>query len=157
MPNAETKSKDKIRMDATRSTWILMAVAAAFFAALTAIFAKIGVSGVNSNLATAIRTSVILVLAWGIVLATGEYRAMGEISQRTWIFLVLSALATGASWLFYFAALQRGPASVVAAIDKTSIAMVLVLAALVLGEPFTWKTAIGGLLVVGGALLIAWK
>ncbi len=144
-------------MDAARTTWILMAVAAAFFAALTAIFAKIGVSGVNSNLATAIRTTVVLVLAWGIVLATGEQRAMGEISQRTWLFLVLSALATGASWLFYFAALQRGPASVVSAIDKTSIAIVLVLAALFLGEPFTWKTAVGGLLVVGGAILIAWK
>lgn len=144
-------------MDATRSAWILMAVAAAFFAALTAIFAKIGVSGVNSNLATAIRTTVVLVLAWGIVLATGEQKAMGEINQRTWLFLVLSALATGASWLFYFAALQRGPASVVSAIDKTSIAIVLVLAALFLGEAFTWKTAVGGLMVVGGAVLIAWK
>lgn len=145
-------------MDALRSTsWILLAIGSAVFAALTAIFAKIGVSGVNSNLATAIRTAVVLLLAWGIVLATGQYKELGSISQKTWLFLILSAFATGASWLLYFAALQQGPASVVGAIDKTSIAFVLVLAAIFLGEPFTWKTALGGAMVVGGALLVAWK
>jgi transporter family protein len=145
-------------MDVLRNaSWILLAVGAAFFAALTTIFAKIGVAGVNSNLATAIRTVVILLLAWGIVLATGQYKELGAISQKTWLFLVLSAFATGASWLLYFAALQQGPASVVSSIDKTSVAIVLVLAAIFLGEPFTWKTALGGAMIVGGALLVAWK
>src|SRR5690606_10012364 len=119
--------------------------------------AKIGVSGVNSNLATAIRTVVIVVMAWGIVAATGEYAELRTISQRTWVFLILSGIATGLSWLFYFAALQRGPASVVSPIDKTSLAMVIVLAALFLGEPLTWKTALGGTLAVIGAIVVALK
>lgn len=144
-------------METIRNSWVLMAVLAAFFAALTTIFAKIGVSGVNSNLATAIRTVVILMMAWGIVAATGEYGELRTISQRTWIFLILSGIATGVSWLFYFAALQRGPASIVSPIDKTSLAMVLVLAALFLGEPLTWKTALGGSLVVIGAIVVALK
>lgn len=139
------------------ASWLLLAVGAAFFAGLTAIFAKIGVEGVNSNLATAIRTAVVLLLAWGIVLATGQHKELGEISQRTWLFLILSALATGASWLLYFAALQQGPTSAVAALDKTSIAFVIVLAALFLGEALTWKTVLGGALVVAGAILTAWK
>lgn len=144
-------------MDAYRHGWLLLAFLSALFAALTTIFAKLGVRDVPSNLATAIRTVVILLLAWGIVFATGEVAGLRSVAQRTWIFLILSGVATGLSWLFYFAALQRGPASLVAPIDKTSLAMVLVLAALFLGEPLTWKTALGGGLVVAGAIVVAWK
>jgi transporter family protein len=144
-------------MDMLRSNWLLLAVLSAFFAALTTIFAKIGVRDVPSNLATAIRTVVILILAWGIVVATGEVQVLGSVTPRTWTFLVLSGVMTGLSWICYFAALQQGPASVVAPIDKTSLAMVLVLAALFLGEPLTWKTVLGGGLVVLGAIVVAWK
>lgn len=144
-------------MDVLRSNWLLLAILSAVFAALTTIFAKIGVRDVPSNLATAIRTVVILLLAWGIVTATGEIAALRTVSQKTWLFLILSGVATGLSWICYFAALQKGPASVVAPIDKTSLALVLVLAALFLGEPLTWKTAMGGSLVVAGAILAAWK
>ena len=140
-----------------RSNWILLAVLSAFFAALTTIFAKIGVRDVPSNLATAIRTVVILFLAWGIVFATGEVTGIGSVTQRSWLFLILSGVMTGLSWIFYFAALQRGPASVVAPIDKTSLAMVIVLAAIFLGEPLTWKSVVGGGLVVLGAIVVAWK
>ncbi len=112
---------------------------------------------IPSNLATAIRTVVILLLAWSIVVATGEVSGLRSVGQKTWLFLILSGLATGASWLFYYAALQRGPASLVAPIDKTSLAMVLILAALFLGEPLTWKTALGGGLVVLGAIVVALK
>lgn len=144
-------------MDIPRNGWILFAVLSAFFAALTTILAKIGIRDVPSNLGTAIRTVVILLLAWGIVLATGEVAALRTVPQKAWLFLILSGLATGASWLFYFAALQRGPASVVSPIDKTSVAMVIVLAALFLNEPLTWQTGLGGLLVVAGAIIAAWK
>jgi len=144
-------------MDTTRSAWIILALLSAFFAALTTILAKIGIQNVPSNLGTAIRTVVILLLAWGIVFATGEVNGLSSVSQRAWIFLILSGIATGLSWLFYFAALQRGPASVVAPLDKTSLAMVLVLAALFLGEPLTWKTALGGGLVLLGAIVVALK
>ncbi len=144
-------------MESARSVWLLFALLAAFFAALTTFLAKIGIRDVPSNLGTAIRTVVILLLAWGIVFATGEVNGLRSISQRALLFLILSGIATGLSWLFYFAALQRGPASIVASVDKTSLAMVLVLAALFLGEPFTWKTALGGSLVVLGAIIVAWK
>ncbi len=144
-------------MDATRYGWILFAVLSAFFAALTTILAKIGVRDTPSNLATAIRTVVILLLAWGIVIATGEVNAISSVPRQAWLFLILTGFATGISWLFYFAALQRGPASVVSPIDKTSVAMVILLAALFLGEPLTWKTALGGTLVVAGAIVAAWK
>ena len=144
-------------MEFIRSNWLLLAVLSAFFAALTTIFAKIGVREVPSNLATAIRTVVILLLAWGIVTATGEIAALRTVTQRTWLFLILSGVATGLSWICYFAALQKGPASVVAPIDKTSLALVIVLAALFLGEPLTWQTALGGALVVIGAIVAAWK
>jgi transporter family protein len=144
-------------MDFFRSNWLMLAVLSAFFAALTTIFAKIGVRDVPSNLATAIRTIVILLLAWGIVLATGEVTGLGSVTQRSWLFLILSGVMTGLSWICYFAALQKGPASVAAPIDKTSLAMVLVLAALFLGEPLTWKTALGGGLVVLGAIVVAWR
>lgn len=144
-------------MDLIRSNWLILAVLSAVFAALTTIFAKIGVRDVPSNLATAIRTVVILLLAWGIVTATGEIASLRTVTQRTMLFLILSGVATGLSWICYFAALQKGPASVVASIDKTSLAMVIVLAALFLGEPLTWKTALGGGLVVLGAIVAAWK
>lgn len=144
-------------MDPTRSSWLLLAVLSAFFAALTTILAKIGIRDVPSNLGTAIRTVVILLLAWGIVMATGEVNGLRSVSQKAWIFLILSGVATGLSWICYFAALQKGPASVVSPIDKTSVAMVLVLAAIFLGEPLTWKNALGGAMVVLGAIVIALK
>jgi transporter family protein len=144
-------------MDLIRSNWLLLAVLAAVFAALTTIFAKIGVRDVSSNLATAIRTVVILLLAWGIVAATGEMAQLRTVTPQTWLFLILSGVATGLSWICYFAALQKGPASIVAPIDKTSLALVIVLAALFLGETLTWKTALGGGLVVIGAIVAAWK
>ena len=131
-----------------RSTWILFALLSAFFAALTTILAKLGVQGVSSNLATAVRTVVILVIAWGWVIVTGEIQSLPQVSRTTMIFLVLSGVATGLSWLFYFRALQSGPTSVVAAIDKSSLVLVLLLSALILHEPLTWKTSIGIVLVV---------
>jgi bacterial/archaeal transporter family protein len=144
-------------MDPARYSWLLLAVLSAFFAALTTILAKIGIRDVPSNLGTAIRTVVILLLAWGIVMATGEVNGLRSVSQKAWIFLILSGVATGLSWICYFAALQKGPASVVSPIDKTSVAMVLVLAAIFLGEPLTLKNALGGALVVIGAIVIALK
>ncbi len=144
-------------MDLIRSNWLLLALLSAFFAALTTIFAKIGVRDVPSNLATAIRTIVILFLAWGIVFATGEAAGISSVTQNSWLFLILSGVMTGLSWICYFAALQQGPASVVAPIDKTSLAMVIVLAAIFLGEPLTWKSVAGGGLVVLGAIVVAWR
>ncbi|WP_224365251.1 EamA family transporter [Hyalangium versicolor] len=136
-------------------TWLPYALLSAAFAAATAILAKIGVAGVPSNLATAIRTGVILVFAWGIVLARGEHQALASLSRKTVLFLVLSGIATGLSWLAYFRALQLGPASRVAPIDKLSLAMTLVLAVGVLGEPWTWKLVLGvGLMVVGALLTL---
>lgn len=133
--------------------WWGFALLSAFFAALTTIFAKLGVEGVSSNLATAIRTVVILILAWSIVAATGEIRFVGQLAPRTWFWLVLSALATGLSWLAYFRALQMGNASFVAPIDKSSLAMILVLSALFLHEPLTWKTVLGTSAILAGTLL----
>jgi len=135
-------------------SWQVCALASAFFAGLTAILAKVGVQGVDSNLATAIRTVVIVVFAWGIVAAQGSYRLLPELEGRTWIFLALSGLATGASWLFYFHALKLGPASRVAPLDKLSVPFAVVLAALLLREALTWKVALGVALIVGGALLL---
>jgi transporter family protein len=136
-----------------RSTWILFALLSALFAALTTILAKLGVQGVSSNLATAVRTVVILVIAWGWVAATGEIQSLRSISTPVLVFLVLSGVATGLSWLFYFRALQSGPTAVVAAIDKSSLVLVLLLSALILHEPLTWKTGIGIVLVVSGVLV----
>lgn len=136
--------------------WWSYALLSAFFAALTAIFAKLGVAGVNSNLATAIRTVVILVIAWTLVLVRGEAVGIAGLSRRTWLFLVLSGAATSASWLCYFRALQLGKASLVAPVDKTSLVMVLVLSAVVLGEPLTLQTIVGTLLIVGGTLALIW-
>jgi transporter family protein len=138
----------------TAQNWQVYALASAFFAGLTAILAKLGVRDVDSNLATAIRTVVILVLAWGIVAAQGSYKVLPSLSGRTLIFLTLSGLATGASWLCYFHALKLGPASRVAPIDKLSGVFVIVLAALFLHEPLTWRVALGAGLIVSGAVLL---
>lgn len=137
-----------------RSGWVLYALLSAFFAALTTIFAKIGVAGVSSNLATAVRTVVILAIAWGWVVITGEVGGLRTMSQKTIFFLVISGVATGLSWLFYFRALQEGKASLVAPIDKSSLAMILILSAIFLGEAFTWKSVLGTLLILGGTLVV---
>jgi transporter family protein len=134
--------------------WWIYALLSAFFASLTAIFAKIGVSNVNSNLATAIRTIVILLVAWGIVLFKGEAKQINEISQKSLLFLIISGLATGLSWIFYFKALQIGKVSQVAPVDKLSVALTIVLAVVFLGETLTIKTALGALLIVGGTVLV---
>ncbi|WP_394835672.1 EamA family transporter [Pendulispora rubella] len=137
--------------------WLGYALLSAVFAALTAILAKMGVQGVPSNLATAIRTAVILVFAWGIALATGEARAVGSIKLRALTFLVLSGLATGLSWLAYFRALQLGPASRVAPVDKLSLALTIVLSVVVLKEQLTWKLGLGVGLITAGVLVTIQK
>jgi transporter family protein len=134
-------------------TWLVYACVSAVAAAATAILAKIGVEGVPSTLATAIRTAVVLVFAWVIVFSVGEHRSLATVSRRSLIFLVLSGLATGVSWLAYFRALQLGPAARVAPIDKLSLPLTIVLAALVLGETVGWKVAVGVALMTIGALL----
>lgn len=136
--------------------WFCWAVLSAFFAGLTAILAKVGVAGVNSNLATAIRTTVVLIFAWGVAFATSKPDTMLELSRRTWLFLALSGLATGLSWLCYFRALQLGEASRVAPVDKLSVVFVIIFAALFLHEPLTWQQWVGGGLVVAGAVVLAW-
>ena len=135
--------------------WLLFALGSAFFAGLTAILGKVGVSGVNSNLATVIRTVVILAFAGALVAARGEWDGIGSVGIKSWVFLVLSGLATGASWLCYYRALQLAPASRVAPIDKLSVVIAIVLGLLVLKEPLSLKLAIGGGLIVAGTLVIA--
>ncbi len=137
--------------------WWIYALLSAFFAALTAIFAKVGVENVNSNLATAIRTVVVLVMIWMIVFFRNEYKAIGELSQRNWIFLTISGFATGFSWIFYFKALQMGEVSKVAGIDKLSLALTIIFAVIFLGETLTWKTAVGGTLIIAGTLFLISK
>ena len=137
--------------------WLTWALLSALFAGMTAVLAKVGVAGVDSNLATAVRTTVVLVFAWSVALATSPLAAVTGLSRRTWLFLALSGVATGLSWLCYFRALQLGPASKVAPIDKLSVVFVLVFAASFLGEPLTWKTLAGGSLIAGGAVLLALK
>lgn len=134
--------------------WKYFALGSAFFAALTAILAKVGVKDVPSNLATAIRTVVILIVAWGLVLARGEAGALRQISRQSLLFLVLSGIATGLSWLCYFRALHDGPASVVAPIDKLSLPLVIILAAVFLGEKFTVETGIGIVLLGAGTYIL---
>ena len=138
-------------------TWKLCALLAAFFAALTTIFAKIGIDGIDSNLATGIRTIVILVLVWGIVLMTVPLSTVKSLSATNWTFLILSGLATGLSWMFFFHAIQLGPVSRVAPIDKLSIVLTIVLSFIVLGETVTWQAVCGGLLIVAGTLCMLWK
>lgn len=137
--------------------WWIFALLSALFAALTAIFAKIGVENVNSNLATAIRTVVVLVMIWLIVFFRDEYKGLNELSQRNWIFLGISGLATGFSWIFYFKALQMGEVSKVAGVDKLSLALTIIFAVVFLGETLTWKTAVGGALIIVGTLFLIWK
>jgi transporter family protein len=137
--------------------WLTWALLSALFAGLTAILAKIGVTGVDSNLATAVRTTVVLVFAWGVALATTPLAAVTELSGRTWLFLALSGVATGLSWLCYFHALQLGQASIVAPIDKLSVVFVLVFSVTFLGEALTWNKIVGGALIAGGAVLLALK
>ena len=134
--------------------WVVFALLSAVFAALTSIFAKIGIESVNSNLATAIRTVVVLVMAWLIVFATGKHQQIVDISTKSWIFLVLSGLATGLSWLCYFYALQIGEASKVVPVDKFSVVITMVMAFFILGEVITTKTIIGGLLITAGTLVL---
>ena len=134
--------------------WALFAVGSSVFAALTSILAKIGVSGVNSNLATAIRTMVVVAMSWGMVFLTGAQKGIGQISQKSWLFLILSGLATGASWLCYYRALQLGEVSKVVPIDKLSVVITLVLAFVFLHEQFTVKSLVGSILIAAGTLVI---
>lgn len=134
--------------------WFLFALLSAVFAALTSILAKIGIDGVNSNLATAIRTVVVLVMAWGMVFITNTQNGIFEISKKSWIFLILSGLATGASWLCYYRALSLGDASKVVPVDKLSVVITLLLAFIFLHEGFTAKSLIGCILIGAGTLLM---
>lgn len=134
--------------------WWMFALLSAFFAALTAIFAKVGIKGVDTDLATAIRTVVILILAWGIAIFRGGAGTINTLSKQNIIFLCLSGIATGLSWIFYFKALQIGRVSQVAPVDKMSVAIAIILSAAFLGEPLTIKTVIGALLIIGGTLVL---
>ncbi|CEJ69299.1 EamA-like transporter family protein [Chryseobacterium oranimense G311] len=137
--------------------WFYYALLSALFAAFTAVFAKMGVSNINSNLATGIRTIVILVIVWSIVFVKGEAKEIGSLSKLNIIFLVLSGVATGLSWLFYFKALQIGKVSQVAAVDKLSVAIAIILAVLFFKETLTPKTILGALLIISGTILFALK
>ena len=139
------------------NSWLFWALLSAIFAAMTAILAKKGVTGVDSNLATAVRTTVVLVFAWMVAVMMAKPAAIQDFSKKTWLFLILSGIATGLSWLCYFKALQMGPASKVAPIDKLSVVFVLVFAALFLGERLTVQTILGGGLIAAGALVLAIK
>lgn len=134
--------------------WQTYAILSAIFAALTAIFAKIGVTGINSNIATAIRTLIILFITWGIVFCTADLREIKDIPNKTLLFLLLSGAATGASWLCYFKALQIGEASKVAPVDKLSVVFTIFLAFLFLGEPLTPKVLLGAAMILGGSLVM---
>ena len=135
--------------------WFVFALLSAIFAALTSILAKVGIEGVNSNLATAIRTVVVVIMAWGMVFITSAQHGITEINRRSWIFLILSGLATGASWLCYYRALQIGNVSKVVPIDKLSVIITLVLAFVFLHEQFTPKSLIGCILIGAGTLIMA--
>ena len=134
--------------------WIVYALLGAVFAALVSILAKIGLENVNSNLAVAIRTVVVLFMAWGMVFFTGKHHELAAVGQKSWLFLVLSGCATGLSWLFYFKALQLGEASKVMPVDKSSVVIGMILAFLVLGEAVDVKTVVGGLLITIGTLVL---
>ncbi|PKF74787.1 EamA family transporter [Chryseobacterium sp. PMSZPI] len=137
--------------------WWVYAILSAFFASLTAIFAKIGITGVNSNLATAIRSIIILLVAWGIVLARSEYKGISALSRHNLIYLIVSGLATGLSWIFYFKALQAGKVTQVAPVDKLSVALTIVLSVIFLGESLTLKTAIGAILIIIGTVILIFE
>ena len=135
---------------AAKNSWVVYALLSAVFAALTSILAKIGISNVNSNLATAIRTVVVVIVAWGLVFITGAQSGIADIGAKGWVLLVLSGIGTGISWLFYYKALQIGEASKVVPIDKFSVVISMVLAFVILHEKVTAKTVIGGLLITAG-------
>lgn len=137
--------------------WKYYAILSALFASLTAIFAKIGVKDINSNLATAIRTTIILILTWGIVISSNKMGEIKNITQHTWCFLILSGVATGLSWLFYFKALQVGDVSRVAPIDKLSVVITIVIAFLFLKEPISAKVVVGALLITAGSICMLCK
>lgn len=132
--------------------WLLFAILSAVFAAATAVLAKIGIEGVESNLATAIRTIVVLLMAWGMVFLTHSEGGISSITSRNWLFLILSGLATGGSWLCYFYALKIGDVSKVVPIDKCSLVLTILFAVIFLGEAFTWKTIVGSILLLAGTL-----
>ena len=134
--------------------WLVLALLSSVFAALTTILAKVGIEGVNSNLATAIRTAVVLIMSWGMVFLTSAQQGLGQITRKSWLFLILSGLATGASWLCYYKALQMGDASRVVPIDKLSVVFTLILAFVFLHEQFTAKSIIGCILIGAGTLLM---
>ncbi len=134
--------------------WLLLALGSAVFAALTSILAKVGIEGVNSNLATALRTVVVLAMAWGMVFLTGSQKGLSGISRKSWLFLILSGLATGASWLCYYRALQLGEASKVVPVDKLSVVITLILAFVFLHEKFTWRSGVGAVLITAGTLFM---
>lgn len=134
--------------------WFVFALLSAVFAALTSILAKVGIEGVNSNLATAVRTVVVVVMAWGMVFLTNTQGGLNDISRKSWLFLILSGLATGASWLCYYRALQLGEASKVVPIDKLSVVITLILAFVFLHEQFTAKSLVGCLLITAGTLVM---
>ncbi len=134
--------------------WLIFAVLSAVFAALTSILAKVGIEGVNSNLATALRTVVVLAMSWGMVFITNSQHGISDISKKSWIFLIASGLATGASWLCYYRALQIGQASKVVPIDKMSVVLTLILAFVFLHEEFTWKSGVGSILITAGTLMM---
>lgn len=136
-------------------TWLGWALLSAVFAAATALLAKVGVAGIDSNLATAIRTTVVLVFAWGVAIGLEKHTGLADITRRSWVFLILSGLATGCSWLCYFRALQMGPASSVTPVDKLSVVIVIVFAWLFLGEHLSAMKLAGGGLITAGAILIA--
>jgi bacterial/archaeal transporter family protein len=136
-------------------SWLFWALLSAAFAAATALLAKVGIAGIDSNLATAIRTTVVLVFTWAIAISLGHHHALGEIGRRSWVFLVLSGIATGLSWLCYFRALQLGPASSVAPIDKLSVVIVILCAWLFLGEQMSAMKIVGGALISAGAVVLA--
>lgn len=134
--------------------WLIFAILSSFFAALTSILAKVGIEDVSSNLATAIRTCVVVIMSWVMVFVTNQQSGLGEISKRSWIFLILSGLATGLSWLCYYRALQIGEASKVVPIDKLSVVLTLILAFVFLHETFTWKSITGCILITAGTLFM---
>ena len=134
--------------------WLILALGSSLFAAAASILSKVGVSNVNSNLATAIRTAVVLIMSWGMVFLTNTQHGIDQISRRSWLFLILSGMATGASWLCYYKALQIGEVSKVVPIDKLSIVITIILAAVLLHEPFTLRSILGCILIAGGTLLM---
>ena len=139
------------------ATWLPWALGSAGFAALTAIFAKIGIENINSDYATMIRTTVILAITTGIVLVSGQWHPLGSVSRKTWTFLILSGLATGGSWLCYFRALKLGDAARVAPVDKLSVVLVAVFGVMLLGEKLTLPNWLGVALIAGGAILVAYR